>query len=159
MTKIKDYLRKMVIETVVYTESMKAEIEAIGKAISEGITKGFSETGLHEIRRDLSYVFEQANKAIDKVDTMFDTVFSGYATGTQNATQGLHLVGEAGPELVRFRGGEQVLNAGNTQKVLSDTGRTNNFNVTFNNLQDTSAFAMMQQFKDYQRQMAIDGVF
>ena len=85
----------------------------------------------------------------------------GFATGTQQAPSGLALVGEAGPELVRFRGGEQVLNARNTQKALEGmgNGRTNNFNVTFNNLQDTSAFAMMNQLKQYNRQMAINSVF
>lgn len=34
----------------------------------------------------------------------------GYASGTLSATRGLHLVGERGPELVKFRGGERVYN-------------------------------------------------
>jgi len=156
---MKKYLRKMVIQSVVYTQSLKAEIEAIGKAISEGIANGFSETGLHEIKRDLSYIFEQANSAIGKIDSVLNSVFdvSGYATGTQNATAGLHLVGEAGAELVRFKGGEQVYNAQDTQKILSGAGGQT-FNYTFNNLQDTSAYAMMKQLKAYDRQMAIDGI-
>lgn len=81
-----------------------------------------------------------------------------WADGTNNAPAGLAVVGEAGPELVRFRGGEQVLNARNTQKVLSGAGTSNSFNVTFNNLQDTTAFALMQQLKQYNRQMAINGI-
>ena len=82
-----------------------------------------------------------------------------FADGTQNAPAGLSVVGEAGPELVKFRGGEQVINNKNTQKLLSGAnGNTNNFNVTFNNLKDTSAFAMMNQFKQYNRQMAINGI-
>lgn len=81
------------------------------------------------------------------------------ATGTQNAQKGLAIVGEAGPELVKFNGGEQVLNNRNTNKALAEAGKsTNNFNVTFNNLQDTTAYAMMQQLKQYNRQMAINGV-
>jgi len=32
----------------------------------------------------------------------------GYAMGTDNASKGWHMVGEQGPELVRFRGGESV---------------------------------------------------
>lgn len=32
----------------------------------------------------------------------------GYAMGTSNATAGWHMVGEAGPEMVEFRGGETV---------------------------------------------------
>ena len=85
----------------------------------------------------------------------------GYlAKGTNNAQKGLYLVGEAGPELVQFNGGERVLNNRNTNKALSEMGSNsgNTFNVTFNNLQDTTAFAMMNQLKQYNRQMAINGV-
>lgn len=83
----------------------------------------------------------------------------GFANGTQNVPKGLSIVGEAGPELVKFNGGEQVLNNQNTNKALENMGgKTNNFNVTFNNLQDTTAFNMMQQLKAYNRQMAINGV-
>ena len=84
----------------------------------------------------------------------------GHANGSNAVSKGLALVGEAGPELVKFRGGEQVLNNRNTNKALANMGgNTNNFNVTFNNLKDTTAFAMMQQLKAYNRQMAINSVF
>jgi len=156
---MKKYIRDMLIQTLVYTQSMKSEIEAIGKAISDGLTTGFTDTSLHEIRRDLSYIFNEANKTMVGLDSVLDNVFSGYANGTQNATSGLHLVGEAGPELVRFRGGEQVLNASETRSMLENAGgNTNNFNVTFNNMQDTSAYAMMNQLREYNREMAINGV-
>ena len=82
-----------------------------------------------------------------------------HANGTNATHRGLAIVGEAGPEIVNFRGGEQVLNNRNTNKALAEMGgKTNNFNVTFNNLQDTSAFNMMQQLKAYNRSMAINGV-
>ena len=42
----------------------------------------------------------------------------GYASGTSSAEAGLRLVGEKGPELVMFKGGEQVLNAHETEKAL-----------------------------------------
>lgn len=87
------------------------------------------------------------------------TFFHRHAIGTNNAPAGLSIVGEAGPELVKFRGGEQVLNNRNTNKALAEMGgKTNNFNVTFNNLQDTTAFNMMQQLKAYNRQMAINAL-
>ena len=84
----------------------------------------------------------------------------GWATGTNDAPHGLALVGEQGPELIKFNGGEQVLNTRNTQKLLANAGNNggNTFNVTFNNLQDTTAFNMLQQLKAYNRQMAINGV-
>jgi hypothetical protein len=159
LDKMKSWIKRMLVQSVVYTESMKAEIEAIGQAITKGIREGFTETSLHEIRRDLSWVFNEANETVASLDNILDRTFGGYAVGTNNALSGLHLVGEAGPELVRFRGGEQVLNANNTQKALEGIGGTTiNQNVTFNNLQDTSAYAMMNQFKQYNRQMAINGV-
>jgi hypothetical protein len=159
MDNMKKWIRKMLVQSVVYTKSMKAEIEAIGAAITKGLSEGFTETTFHEIRRDLSWVFEQANQTINGIDNILNSVFgSGYATGTDNATSGLHLVGEAGPELVRFSGGEKVYNANETRNMLSSGNAGNTFNVTFKNTKDTTAFAMIQQLKQYNRQMAINGV-
>lgn len=45
----------------------------------------------------------------------------GYASGTLNATPGWHMVGEQGPELVRFKGGEQVKNTRETAEKLAST--------------------------------------
>ncbi|WP_424214781.1 transglycosylase SLT domain-containing protein [Streptomyces sp. BI20] len=42
----------------------------------------------------------------------------GYWTGTRSASQGLALVGERGPELVNFRGGERVFNNAETQGMF-----------------------------------------
>lgn len=100
---------------------------------------------------------------IGKVSTpdvsKYVSIIDALADGTNNARKGLTLVGEAGPELVNFRGGEQVYNNHNTEKMLAGAGgNTNNFNVTFQNTQDTTAFAMLQQLKAYNRQMAINGV-
>ena len=156
--KVKDYLRKMMIQMVVYTDTMKAEIEEVGKRISQGIVDGFTDTDLHEIRRDLSYMFEEATRKVSSIDSILGGVFGGYANGTDNARRGLHLVGEAGPELVRFGGGEKVMNNKATNRALQTAGATNNFNVTFNNTQDTTAFAMMSQLKQYNRTLAINGV-
>lgn len=44
----------------------------------------------------------------------------GYANGTDCATPGYHIVGEEGPELVLFNGGEQVLPNDETQMLISD---------------------------------------
>ena len=44
---------------------------------------------------------------------------SGYAEGTDYATRGAHLVGENGPELVVFNGGEQVIPSDDTADILS----------------------------------------
>lgn len=41
-----------------------------------------------------------------------------FASGTESAPRGLAMVGERGPELVAFRGGERVFNAGQTRAML-----------------------------------------
>lgn len=45
---------------------------------------------------------------------------NGYATGTLNAAPGLALVGEKGPELINFGGGEVVYTAAETRRMISD---------------------------------------
>lgn len=45
----------------------------------------------------------------------------GYASGTPNATPGAAIVGEEGPELVYFRGGEQVIPAAQTAAMLDNS--------------------------------------
>ena len=114
------------------------------------------------------------NLLIDAINLLLDGISSAWTwtgldglphipklkTGTEQAQKGVALVGEAGPELVHFNGGEQILNAKNTQKAIREgvTQSGNTFNVTFNNTIDTSAYALMQEFKAYNRQMAINGV-
>jgi phage-related protein len=114
------------------------------------------------------------NMIIDVLNLLFDGISKAWtwipgtkgiphipklATGTDNAQRGIALVGEAGPELVRFNGGEQVLNNRHTQKALAGIGSGGNtFNVTFNNTMDTTAYAMMSQLRQYNRQMAINSI-
>src|SRR5690625_965230 len=43
----------------------------------------------------------------------------GYKLGTRYARDGWNIVGEAGPELVRFQGGEKVLNNRQTERALT----------------------------------------
>lgn len=45
---------------------------------------------------------------------------NGNAEGTLSAAQGYAVVGERGPELIRFSGGERVYNADETIKIMSD---------------------------------------
>jgi phage-related protein len=126
--------------------------EALGKTLSGGFTSLFG-GGSSSSGGGGSSDREWYKKVFDPLDLLW------HANGTNNAQAGLSIVGEAGPELVRFRGGEQVLNSHNTQKALEGmSGTTINQNVTFNNLQDTTAYAMMNQFKQYNRSLAINGV-
>ena len=64
-----------------------------------------------------------AQKAIDSLNFANNTLKGGgfheYATGTTDAEPGLALVGEDGPELVNFSGGEVVYTAPETAEILA----------------------------------------
>lgn len=125
--------------------------------LAKGLIKGM----WNLILEALKATWKGLKWVLDLVVDWFKSTFGGYATGTNNAQKGLALVGEKGPELVDFKGGEKVYNATNTQRMLAGAtsgNAGNTFNVTFNNLQDTSAYAMMSQLRQYNRQMAINGV-
>ncbi len=51
----------------------------------------------------------------------------GYATGTTNATKGWHMVGEKGPELLWFDGGETVLNNQDTASLFNNISSKINY--------------------------------
>jgi predicted PurR-regulated permease PerM len=134
----------------------------IGEALSK-VFGGVSETIANAVTSNSGYGKNSTGSTAGDlaVDLLvpFGFLRHFFADGTNSAPAGLALVGEQGPELVKFRGGEQVINNRNTQKALAGaSGTTINQNVTFNNLQDTSAYAMMNQLKQYNRQMAINGI-
>lgn len=72
-----------------------------------------------ERRRQLA---EEARKMASELKAAFSVSApsggSGYATGTVSAAQGFHVVGENGPEIVWFDGGEQVTNASETRELM-----------------------------------------
>jgi hypothetical protein len=66
----------------------------------------------------LGGVISKIGGAINSVGGVIGDI-PGFASGTRSAPSGLALVGERGPELVRFRGGEQVVSASRTSGMLS----------------------------------------
>ncbi|MEV5875752.1 hypothetical protein AB0L75_16255 [Streptomyces sp. NPDC052101] len=69
----------------------------------------------------LASIYAGVNYAIDRYGDGWRRALSGtagYWTGTTSASPGLALVGERGPELVDFRGGERVYNAGETRDLF-----------------------------------------
>lgn len=86
-------------------------------------------------------------------------IFTGFADGTENAPKGLAMVGEEGPELVNFRGGEQVIPTPQTKQILqSGASGGSIFNVNFYETRDTTAYAMMRQLKGWQKDLAFNAV-
>ena len=49
----------------------------------------------------------------------FTANVNAHASGTLSAEPGIALVGEEGPELVRFKGGETVYTADETEQIIS----------------------------------------
>lgn len=143
-------------------KTMVSSLEDIARKFIAMLTGGLSEVG-RGITSGSSGGYGKHSTGSTAGDVVVDLFTGGirhlFADGTNTAPSGLAIVGEAGPELVRFRGGEQVLNNRNTNKALAEmSGTTVNQSITFNNLQDTTAFAMMNQLKQYNRQMAINGI-
>ncbi|MCG2731053.1 MAG: M23 family metallopeptidase [Acetobacterium sp.] len=93
-----------------------SKLQTIGLVGSTG-----NSTGAH-----LHFGLYQDGAAIDP-----SALFGGYATGTNFATRGLHLVGEKGPEIVDFGGGETVLNAEKSKSLLKSVRSSNSGNKTF----------------------------
>jgi phage-related tail protein len=69
----------------------------------------------------LKEAWEWLNKwnAIDVKDkaVINNPRLTGYASGTKNALPGWHWVGEEGPELINFKGGEAVMSAGRSAQA------------------------------------------
>ena len=73
------------------------------------------------------------NKGIDAQKKILHGLgIPGYASGTSFATPGLRWVGENGPELLRFRGGESVLNARDSANSGGGTMPQNTGDMVFN---------------------------
>lgn len=76
----------------------------------------------------------KAQTAIDSLNFANNTLSSGgyhgYATGTLDAEPGLALVGEEGPELVNFGGGEVVYTAAETSNILARGNENKDFYVS-----------------------------
>lgn len=85
----------------------------------------FSAPGLSDAySKSLNYL-STVNSLNKTITTTFKTIGSPvgkYASGTESAMAGLAVVGEEGPELVVFGGGERVIPAGQTQSMLAAGG-------------------------------------
>ena len=129
---------------------VKTAVEKVKEAVTKGATGQNDDAASTAVRVGLGIL----TGGLSEVPHLF-----GHANGSNSVPRGLALVGEAGPELIRFNGGEQVLNNRNTNKALAEMGKGGNtFSVVFNNTKDTTAYTMMSQLRQYNRQMAINGV-
>lgn len=107
------------------TEKIPSWIESIGKKISDffdGIGNWVDEV-VEGAQSWWSGVCDWAGKKWDQVTGNYNEgkndAKKGYAVGTPSAIPGLHWVGERGPELVKFKGGERVYTAHDSRRIMS----------------------------------------
>lgn len=80
----------------------------------------------------------------------------GYASGTASAESGWAWVGENGPELVNFRGGERVLTANQSSAFRSTAGsERTNYYVTYNNTFKVDDIRTYQQIENKMKNQRI----
>lgn len=112
-TEFSENLEKIQIEMGDMVEGMDLSVEAKANA------KATMDAYVSEIQAGV----ERAQSAIDSLNFASINLSSGgyheYATGTLDAEPGLALVGEEGPELVNFAGGEVVYTAAETANILA----------------------------------------
>ena len=114
-----------------------SELEHLGGAAFNEIGRGLSDVllgakSVGDALRDI--VAQLADMAINMAFQALGGSIGipGYATGTRSAARGLALVGEDGPELVAFGGGERVYNNSDTRGMLSSSRGGTSINVNVN---------------------------
>ncbi|WP_052263171.1 phage tail tape measure protein [Clostridium tyrobutyricum] len=75
----------------------------------------------HPVKKVFSFIEKALSSQSDKTNV---TGLTGYASGTNNATSGWHIVGENGPELYYFAGGETVIDANSTDTILNQVNKS-----------------------------------
>ena len=147
----------------------------------------FIKPGLDDVAELFSTIFGGIQKAIQKVQDVLDwfngtdikdksatvttnyattgnpiagiTTGKGYATGTNNASKGLHWVGEEGPELLNFNGGETIKNAKDSAKIASGKNSGFNLNIeTFVNERKQDVEELAEELSYYIKKKELGGV-
>lgn len=122
-----------------------AGMDIIGKELEDAIDKmNMSEDAAKAARSTMDAYIEAIKSKTNEVNSAvaaFDfvqknpvtysnaTKEKGYAVGTADAEPGIALVGENGPELVNFGGGETVYTAGETMNILANNVGNSDFYV------------------------------
>lgn len=95
-----------------------SEAAESGQATIQGYING-ADSMLPQVQAAYARLAAEAQKALSPAGGSATFTVPGYAGGTQNAAPGFAVVGENGPELVYFNGGERVLTAAQTATTMS----------------------------------------
>ena len=112
--------------------ALAEDIEAMdlgdeAKASAQATIQGFIDGAvgmLPQVTAAYNRVAAAARAALSASGTGTAGSIPGYAVGTQSAAPGFALVGENGPELVYFNGGESVLTASETRREMESASVT-----------------------------------
>jgi phage-related protein len=106
-------------------------IDSLGKRVGDMFATAATNvlTGVTSLREAVGQLLQQLAQLLinSAMKSLFGNIFSGlniggYATGTASAAAGLAMVGEEGPELINFKGGERVYNARDTSRMMGGAG-------------------------------------
>lgn len=113
------------METSLQEMDMSEEAIEAAKSTMTSYAETISTQGATAVANALS-IANQVRTALQSASTNINIgvtgggkTGTGYAMGTENATPGWHLVGENGPEIVYFGGGETVYTADETRRMLN----------------------------------------
>lgn len=98
---------------------LSAEAAQSGADTIQGFIDGASDM-LPQVQTAFTRIGRQAMISMMSTSGYYGLTLPAYASGTEAAERGMALVGENGPELVFFNGGEQVLNARETAAMQND---------------------------------------
>ena len=79
---------------------------------------------LPRVQTVFSKIASAASTALAGAGGSYSGNIPGYAVGTESAAPGFAIVGENGPELVYFNGGESVLTASETRREMESASVT-----------------------------------
>lgn len=114
-----------------------AAVEA-AEAVSAAVTGALAKASSFEISYDAAAPAVSVPALGDILPTITGpqlrdlSGINAYANGTNNAARGWDLVGENGPELRYFNGGETVIPTSRTQAILRDYGKMVDYNEAIN---------------------------
>lgn len=105
--------------------------QSVGGEYATGLLQTLPSTFKEYMQKGMNNILnpvDNASAAINYIKSRYGDVYNtplfkggsyvGYATGTEFATPGYHWVGEKGPELMKFNGGEKVINHKDSQKAI-----------------------------------------
>ncbi len=122
------------------------------KLTTMGSKASAAASNLSKFSSAVSSIVSAASGLASKISSIHipSSIGKGHARGTSSAAPGLKLVGEEGPELLQFRGGERVYTAAQTRHMLRRAGNrktttasgvhVNVGNITINATGDAAGF-------------------